>query len=642
MTENQNTTSQTRDWKASVFSDGTSRFLSNPNPGLREEVKVRIRFYKDSPVQKVFIKLFKNGEQLFLDAHYAFEDAVFSWYEASFLMTQPRMSYQFMLATEDRVYYYSQAGLATNFTDLKHDFVVLTDYKQPEWVKNAVFYQIFPERFCNGDPSLNVKDGEYQVNGYDTIAIKDWNTPAGTYDQVHCADFYGGDLIGIRQKIPYLKELGVTALYLNPIFQAPSVHKYDCIDYLHVDDHFGGDQALADLSKALHENGMKLILDISINHTGTAHKWFNKDLLYFDKKVGAYYNPENPERSYYTIREDGSYECWAGVPELPKLDYTSEPLRDALYRAEDSVIKKWLKPPYSIDGWRFDVADVMANQDEKQLAGQVWPELCAHIRSVNPEAYILAEHWDDCTDFLQGDCWDATMNYYAYGRIIRQFYGAPDSFTERNPAIWPLTCQISAEDFRYRIESYLSRLPFVMWQNQYNLFDSHDIGRFHIYPGMNDRKYRGAVIAQFTMVGTPSIYYGDEAGIGGMVGFFEGGRYPMPWDSGFEEKEIYKLHKKLAHLRKEHAALVDGSFCFVLAENNVITYARFDEKELILTILSGSEEARNVELDLRPFGLIGDSVMEDLLEEKEYPLSQGRLTLTLEGQESCLLKGTLV
>ena len=157
----------------------------------------------------------------------------------------------------------------------------------------------------------------------------------------HVADSLS--LQGIQQKIPYLKELGVTALYLNPIFYAPSSHKYDCLDYFHVDPHFGGDQALADLSAALHANGMKLILDISINHTGIAHKWFNRDGDWFDKKIGAYNNPYALERKYYFFQEDNSYHGWFNVDTMPTLNYTSEELRHIIYRGEDSVLKKWLK-----------------------------------------------------------------------------------------------------------------------------------------------------------------------------------------------------------------------------------------------------------------------------------------------------------
>ncbi len=626
------------DWKKSIYSDGTALFLSNPQPILHETIAVRVRFYKDSPVKTVFVKILRNGEQPLIPAYAAFEDETFVYYEASFEMNQKRMQYQFILAEKDRLWYYTQRGVFACCQDLKHDFVVNTDYHQPSWVKHAVFYQIFPERFCNGDPSITVKDGEYQVDGYDTIRIKDWDTPAGTYDQVHCADFYGGDLIGIQQKIPYLKKLGVTAVYLNPIFLAPSVHKYDCIDYMHVDPHFGGDEALAELSQALHKNHMKLILDISINHTGTAHKWFNKDKLFFDETVGAYHNPEVRERKYYTIYEDGSYECWDDVPAMPKLDYTSEELRTMLYRAEESVLKKWLKKPYEIDGWRFDVADCCANCNEYQLAKEVWPEIRKSIREVNKDAYILAEHWDDCSDFLQGDSWDAPMNYYGFGRIIRQFYGAPDPFLERSPKLWPLTVHMSAEEFRNRVEEYLSRIPFALWQNQYNLFDSHDIGRFHIYPGINERKYKGAVMAMMTMIGTPSVYYGDEAGIGGAVGFFEGGRYPMPWNSDFEASEIFDLHQKLIQLRKKHTVFAEGSFRFMYAEGQVLSFARFDRQECFLTVISSDKNTKDVVIDMRSIGYgMGNEVIEMLGEHLQYTLEKGIFTLHVPAEGSYLI-----
>lgn len=202
-----------------------------------------------------------------------------------------RTQYHFYIATENCIYFYTQKEITTYLPEHSYDFVLLTDYVQPAWVKDAVFYQIFPERFCNGDPSNDVKTGEYSQDGFPAIHMEHWDDTPLTYEQGHCMDFYGGDLQGIRQKIPYLKELGVTAVYLNPIFYAPSCHKYDCLDYFHVDPHFGGDEALAELSKALHENGMKLILDISINHTGTGHRWFNKDGAYFPKPKGPTTTP---------------------------------------------------------------------------------------------------------------------------------------------------------------------------------------------------------------------------------------------------------------------------------------------------------------------------------------------------------------
>lgn len=629
-------------WTESVFSDGTPLFLSNAEPKLNEKVQVRVRFWKESPVEEVWVRRIKNGGHIFEKAEYLREDDRFVYYGLTFEMNQNRMQYQFLLKAEGKIYYYSQRGITTVTQDQIHDFVVLADYHQPDWIKEAVFYQIFPERFCNGDASLNVKTGEYQVNGYDTIAVSDWNKPAGVYEECHCADFYGGDLRGIQEKIPYLRELGVNAVYLNPIFTAPSVHKYDCIDYLHVDPHFGGDEALADLSRALHENGMRMILDISINHTGTAHKWFNKDCLYFESSVGAYHNPDVPERAYYMIHEDGTYECWDGVPELPKLNFASDELRDALYRAEDSVLKKWLKPPYEIDGWRFDVADVMANFNEKQLAKEVWPEIKKSIREENPNAYILAEHWDDCVEFMQGDSWDAPMNYYGFGRLIRQFYGAPDPFMERTEELWPFTAQISAEEFRDRAEGYLSRLPFPFWQNQYNLFDSHDIGRFHVYPGMTAEKYKGAVLALFTMIGVPSVYYGDELSIDGKIGFFEGARYPMSWERSEERGDLYQMHQKLACLRRTQKAFCEGSFRFIYAAQGVIAFARFWERECYVSVFSSREQSLEIELPLDIIGFGDAGTWSDVLgSERKYVSDEdGNIKLTVPVYGALLLTNT--
>ena len=160
------------------------------------------------------------------------------------------------------------------------------------------------ERFCNGNPENDVKDGEYIFDGFPCKKVKDWDSVPEPYSKAHCLDFYGGDLEGIRQKIPYLKKLGVTALYLNPIFYAATVHKYDCLDYFSVDPHFGGDKALSDLTDELHKNGIRIILDVSINHTGIANKWFNRDGTFFPISEGAFNNPSSTEREFYFFERE--------------------------------------------------------------------------------------------------------------------------------------------------------------------------------------------------------------------------------------------------------------------------------------------------------------------------------------------------
>lgn len=589
-------------WLESVYSDGTKAFVSSPSPKLHETVTVRIRMYEDAPVRHVLLRSLPNGGERLTQMQVQKREHGFIYYSAPLEINENRVQYHFYLVCDDVVYFYNQKEITTYVPDHTYDFVLLADYRQPEWVKEAVFYQIFPERFCNGDPSNDVQTGEYSVNGHPSLHIEPWDAEPLPYEKAFCLDFHGGDLQGVQDKIPYLKELGVTAIYLNPIFIAPSVHKYDCIDYFHVDPHFGGDEALADLSKALHENGMKLILDISINHTGTAHKWFNKDGSFFDTAVGAYHNPESAERSFYFFAEDNTYHGWAGNSGLPTLNYTSEALRDVIYRAEDSVLKKWLKPPYSIDGWRFDVADVFARNDDVQLAHELWPEIRRSIREENPQAYILAEDWGDCAPYMQGQEWDSPMNYYGCGRVIRQFLGEPDLFMGRNALLRGIPYKMTAKDVQNRVMEHLAKLPYVMWENQFNLFDSHDVNRLHCNPVVHPEEYRGAVIFQFMLTGAASIYYGDEAGIAGTVEPNEGCRYPMPWSRDFTDTEAYRLNYTMAHAKANHKALQCGGMKFLYAEGNVVALARFWEDEVFVAVLSTADSDTTIRL---PLGAVG-------------------------------------
>ena len=589
-------------WLESVHSDGTAEFVSNPHPKRGETVKIRIRMYESAPVKTVLLRSIPNGMEWLEPMSIVKKERGFVYYEAPLKMTEARMQYHFYLVCEDVVYFYTQKEITTYIPDHTYDFVLLTDYVQPEWVKEAVFYQIFPERFCNGDPDNDVTDGEYTQEGYPTIQMKNWEDTPLHYLEGRCLDFFGGDLQGIKEKIPYLKELGVTALYLNPIFFAPSVHKYDCLDYFHVDPHFGGDEALAELSKALHENGMKLILDISINHTGIAHKWFNRDGIWFDKSMGAYNNPDSRERGFYFFGENNSYHGWFNVETLPTLNYTSEALRDVIYRDGDSVLKKWLKPPYSIDGWRFDVADTFARNNEVQLAHELWPQIRKSIRQENPQAYILAEDWGDCAEYLQGSEWDSPMNYYGCGRVIRQFLGETDLFMSRHAVLRDVKYKMTAEDVQSRVMEHLAKLPYAMWENQFNLFDSHDASRLHNNPKVHPEEYRGAVIFQFLLTGAPSIYYGDEAGIDGTIETMEGCRYPMPWKKDIQSCDTYRLYQTMCRLKAENKALSHGSMKFLYAKDHIVSIARFWKDQVFVGVISASGEDQTIRL---PLGAVG-------------------------------------
>ena len=598
------------DWLKSVYSDGSKWFVSNPLPKKGEKITIALQVSEDSPVKAVVLRTKLNGvERLFkmnkiTDKNILATNTAngLSRYETSIQVFEKELSYQFYLTTEDCIYYYTENGITTYIPNEAYDFRILTDYQQPTWVKNAVFYQIFPERFCNGNPDNDVKDNEYVFDGYPVKKVKDWNSVPEEYEKAHCLDFYGGDLEGITQKIPYLKKLGITAIYLNPIFYGATVHKYDCLDYFHVDPHFGGDEAFEELCKELHKNDIKIILDVSINHTGIACKWFNRDGTFFPKSQGAFNNPDSEEREFYFFGKDNSYKSWFNVTTLPTLNYTSEKLRNRLYRDSDSLVKKWLKPPYSTDGWRFDVADTMARNDELQLHHEVWPEIRKSIKEENSQAYILAEDWSDCTDFLNGDEWDSPMNYIGSSRPIRQFFGETDILNTRLPELNSVKYKMTAKDFSGRISSILNRLPFAIRQVQFNLLGSHDLPRMHNNPKISKDAYKGAAIMMFTLPGSANIYYGDEAEIDGTAPAMEGCRYPMPWDKDIESTDAYKMYSTLTKIKTTSPAFADGGFKFLWDEDYVVAFARFTPKDLFITVASSDTEDREIKLPIYIFG----------------------------------------
>lgn len=625
-------------WTQSIYSDGSKYFVSNPLPVKGEEITLSIQFSEKAPVTNVFFKGKING----IDHPRKMEKCGVKnglvRYEIKVKVWGDELSYQFWLLTKDCIYYYTQKGLYTAIPGEDGNFRIITDYQQPQWVKNAVFYQIFPERFCNGNPENDVKDGEYQFDGHPAIKVKDWNSVPEDYNKAYCLDFYGGDLEGIKQKIPYLKKLGVTALYLNPIFYAATVHKYDCLDYFTVDPHFGGDKALEDLTQELHKNGMKIILDVSINHTGIANKWFNRDGTFFPKSQGAYNNPDSEEREYYFFNKDNTYKAWFNVATLPTLNYTSQKLREKLYRDKDSLVKKWLKAPYNIDGWRFDVADVMARNDEIQLHHEVWPEIRKSIKEENKDAYILAEDWSDCSEFLNGNEWDSTMNYFGSCRPIRQFFGLEDVFASRSPEIAAVKYKMTAQDFAQRITQFANRLPFAVRQMQFNLLDSHDVSRLHNDPKATKEIVKGSAIILFTLPGCTNMYYGDEAEIDGRTGNNEGCRYPMPWNKNIESTFAYSLYHKLIELKTKDSVFSDGGFKILWAQDYVIAYARFDQEKIYYTVCSSDFKERKIELPLEAFGTqFKELPAEDIFGQKlKAKLKNGKIELTVPAGKNYL------
>ncbi|MGP1577413.1 MAG: glycoside hydrolase family 13 protein [Treponema sp.] len=593
-------------WLDTVYSDSGAVFVSNPAPRKGETVTIRIRMLENDELTGVFLRIKDFGVEKLIPMQKEKIKNHLIYYKTDLTVNQRQLRYQFYITTTETIYYYTQHRITDYIPDESRDFVLITDYKQPAWMKNSVCYQIMTDRFHNGKPEISVKEREYSYQGHSPVIMKNWTDEPFPYADTHCMDFYGGDLYGIIEKLDYLQELGITVLYLNPIFTAPTMHKYDCIDYCSVDPHFGGDEALAALSVELHKRNMKLILDISINHTSSESKWFNKSNQFYDSSIGAYQNKNAPEREYYFIHANGEYEAWAGVETMPKLNYTSQALRDHIYRASDSILKKWLQPPYSIDGWRFDVADCMARNEIADVYHEVWTELNSELKQINPELLILAEDWTDCSVMFNGKEWDSTMNYFASSRPLREFAGEPDMLTARNPLLREIPTVMTAEQLAQRITQWYASMPCAAANQQFNLINSHDTARFHNNPAMLYEDYKGMIITLFALPGMPSIYYGDEVFLNGRItDIYEGCRYPMDWDRPLKGKkqDIFALYHTMCNLKTSSPALQSGGFKILYAKGAVFSIARFTEDEAVIFIWSVNTQAEAIFFDAGEFGL---------------------------------------
>ncbi|MEL6525529.1 MAG: alpha amylase N-terminal ig-like domain-containing protein, partial [Chloroflexota bacterium] len=400
-------------WTQSIHHDGSAVFVSNPLPALNETITIKLRTPADAPLSVVYFRAMLNGEfhyQAMTVSDHSTETV--KYWECEVTVSQTYVNYMFMLGTEDGALYYSAQGMS--FADYPDSdwFVLLADYDAPTWVRDEVYYQIFPERFHNGDPSNDVVDDEYERRGFPAIK-REWGEKPYPWKKAGSMDFFGGDLQGITQKLDYLAELGITGIYTTPIFSAESNHKYDITDFFHVDTHFGGDEALVELRQASRERNMSIMLDITPNHCSYNHPWvteFKNHPLDGDTSEFFYYDEEKD-----------AFATWLGVPSLIKLNYGSQRLRDVMYRNEESAIRKWLQAPFSIDAWRLDVANMTGNQDSDQLDHEVWREMREYARQDNDEVYLLGEYFQDGTPHLQGDELDASMNYQGFNMPMRRW-----------------------------------------------------------------------------------------------------------------------------------------------------------------------------------------------------------------------------
>ncbi|MCP4419231.1 MAG: maltodextrin glucosidase [Chloroflexi bacterium] len=566
-------------WLQTVHHDGSASYVSDLYPRLDDTVRIRLRVGADVPLQRPFLRTFPDGEQAFTPLEPTTKDDTSQWWEAELKITQPILHYRFVLQAEDGVWFYTAAGAAAHLPLDNNDFRILADYEAPGWLNTAVFYQIFPDRFYNGNPATNPQPDEFEFQGH-RPRIYPWGQAAAD-DQPFPIIFYGGDLPGIIQKLDYLQELGINALYLNPIFTAYSNHKYDVNDYENVDPHFGGNEALAALRQALNEREMRYLLDIVPNHCGYWHPWFQT----------AQADANAPEADFFTFNtHPNDYHSWLGVWTLPKLDYRSQELRRLIYQNHDAVFRRWLRPPFAADGWRVDVANMLGRQGGSQIGDEIATGIRRAVKETRPDAYLMGENFFDASPQLQGKQWDGVMNYS--GLTLPLWYWL-DGYTQgahglqqqiQTDQLW------STAALATTWQNHLAVIPWAIALQQYNVLDSHDVPRIRSLVQGNDALHRLAVIVQFTFPGIPGLYYGDEIGMMDEAGFESRGC--MVWDEARWDHDLLNFYKKLIELRKKTAVLQQGGFQILAIETDSFAYQRESDAGRILIIAHRGKRPR--------------------------------------------------
>ena len=661
--------------KEALFCDGFGGYVIPPEPQANQEILLRFRTQKND-VEKVYLKTNDERYEMAKES----TQGEFDYYAVTWQLSEQPFVYFFEIHAGE-IYYYNQFGVMEDSGE-GVAFCIWPGFATPDWAKGAVMYQIFVDRFCNGDKSNDVLTEEYAYAGGTVQRVADWEKyPAIGIDGVR--EFYGGDLEGVRQKLDYIQGLGVEAIYFNPLFVSPSNHKYDIQDYDYIDPHFGkivkedkeslyqsrvtnrenleaSNQLFVELVEEIHKRGMRVILDGVFNHCGSFNKWLDREKIYEGKEgyeVGAFISKESPYRDFFNFEDmekwpyNDSYEGWWGHDTLPKLNYESS---TELENYILEVARKWVSPPYCVDGWRLDVAEDLGRG--KEYNHKFWRKFRDVVKGANPEALILAEHYGDPKDWLQGDQWDTIMNYDAFMEPITWFLTGMQKHSDSSRADLKGNAGVFWDAMRY----HMSRFAPTALQVAMNELSNHDHSRFLTRTNMMVGRaetlgseaanqsvklaiLRVAVIMQMTWIGAPTIYYGDEAGLCGFTD--PDNRRTYPW--GREDHNLIDFHKQIICIHKEYVSLRRGSLKMLVCKQDVIVYGRFCENEQIIVAVNVADESKEVSVPAWLTGVPKEGILRQIIytsqdgvtiENREHLVQEGTVILNLKASSAIILK----
>ena len=672
--------------RRALFTDTSAEYVIPEEPACFSEVTIRFRTARNN-VDRVFLVC--GGQKHLMVRVESKND--FDYYAYVMRLDDQKVSYYFEVQTGRITGIFDMRGLVQEVNEY-YDFIIIPGFHTPDWAKGAVMYQIYTDRFCNGDSSNDVLTNEYCYIGEPVHRVEDW----GRYPaQMDVREFYGGDLQGVLDKMDYLQDLGVEVIYFNPLFVSPSNHKYDIQDYDYIDPHIGkivsdeGDllpdgqrenrfasryidrvtnkanleasnELFAQVVAEAHRRGMRVILDGVFNHCGSFNKWMDRERIYenaegYDK--GAYVSADSPYRNYFDFHNqaawpyNNSYDGWWGHDTLPKLNYEDSPKLEA-YIFE--IAKKWVSPPYNADGWRLDVAADLGRSNEYNH--EFWKKFRKVVKEANPEALILAEHYGDPSEWLEGDEWDTIMNYDAFMEPVTWFLTGMEKHSDEARE----DLRGNADAFVNAICHHMSNMMTPSLQVSMNELSNHDHSRFltrtnhrvgrvqelgaeAANENVNVAVMREAVVMQMTWPGAPTVYYGDEAGVCGFTD--PDNRRTYPW--GHEDQELIAFHREMIRIHKRYPVFREGSVQMLEWRENVLAYARTDQNQRIVVIINNSDALEEVTVPVWQAEIPMRGRMRRLMysyhegyttEYEEYIVEDGEIVVNMGAYSALVLK----
>lgn len=530
------------------------------------EIHIRIRTAKNDceSVSVVVSQKHKWDEKKSCIMEKIATDRLFDYYQYEVHTKDPRLGYYFELYDGKSTWIYSESGFSNEFDNqnayfhyFQFPYINESDlHIVPEWTKSAVFYEIFVERFKNGDKNN------------DHANCLQWQTPPTAHS------FFGGDLKGIKDQIEYLKNLGINGIYLTPIFASPSNHKYDIVDYRKVDSSFGDISLLKKLVEKAHESGIRIILDGVFNHSSWLFPPFQdvlkngenskyKDWFLIESFPLKKFSQEEVEDYSKPINLSNlNYKIFGTSPNMPKLNTDNPELKKYLLES----VEMWMRET-NIDGWRLDVSD--------EVSHTFWRDFRKTVKKINPQAILIGENWHNAYSWLQGDQFDGVMNYPVTKSCIEFF----------------ALNKIGANEFAADVSKYLM---WNSWQADYsmmNLLDSHDTMRFLTWCNGNESRFKMAILFLMSYIGMPCIYYGSEIGMEGRGD--PDCRRTFNWNKQDWNNSLWNFYRKLIHLRTSQKALQTGEIQ-IWSNNNLLYIKRTCNTEKIITVLNNTESSKNV------------------------------------------------